>query len=323
MGRSSEALDPSSTTSPSRVHVSQIWEFVEQSINDGVSMAKLAQIKRKESHAGAKSGSVNYWQRKALSMYHENTTFASFAASNTFHLVSDGSVHGGHETQVTVFFNQKERWACVGTSQRLWPAKIAAPGEFDVDTEIQRILARREAERLNAYKLLQALSKQLSLITRGRTTLASMEPPADLRLLLEPLKPGDSRQVIDNGVYQIHKVDRTDIDIVNVLMESENVSMLCTLMDQSATNMAGMAYLSSRLSLTHGSWDKIHRLVRDLKLSQEHSKNKTLVKAQLASSYLWSMNYRPFGTGHWYQEKRAIVESFVQTESVVAGCKAQ
>ena len=44
-------------------------------------------------------------------------------------------------------------------------------------------------------------------------------------------------------------------------------------------------------------FDKIHRLIRDLKGAENHCCKKIFVKVKLWTSYLWSINKRPFGSG--------------------------
>ena len=134
-------------------------------------------------------------------------------------------------------------------------------------------------------------------------------------ILVTPLKPGDTRWVSGQEIFvqyagtAVAATFRCAIDC--------HRPMLISLMDQSATNMAAASYLQSKGFNCSMQWDKIHRLVRDIKLSQEASDEKCLVKSHLASMYLFGINYRPFGSGGFFREKQAIVASFFETESVV------
>ena len=40
------------------------------------------------------------------------------------------------------------------------------------------------------------------------------------------------------------------------------------------------------------------------------------LKAQLHSSYIWGLNYKPFGTGQFHDQKKDILDGFLQTESM-------
>lgn len=286
-------------------------------MEDGISLAKLAKVKKKDTHGGVKQGSVQYWSQKLLSMYFQNTTFAAFTATNTIHLVTDGSTHGGHETQVTIFFNMPENWACMGTCQTIPPCKVVACHEIDAEDQIKRLLARREAERIGSYRLGHALSKQLALITGDRMNLMTFKPSGNLQLALKPFKKGDARWFSPGMCHVRFNQQDEVIDCeLKVNDPRESPPLLVALMDQGPVNMALCAFLASEGFLIHPTWDKIHRLVRDFKLAQEGSKSKCLVKALLGSTYLFSVNYKPFGAGAWYEEKKDLVESFVASESV-------
>ena len=76
------------------------------------------------------------------------------------------------------------------------PTVVAANEDIDVSLDIERILARREQERLSSYKLLQALSHQTHLLSDGRLCLDSFRSPDDLTLPLCRLKSGGHRMSI-------------------------------------------------------------------------------------------------------------------------------
>lgn len=297
-----------------KMHIEQIYDYLQDAVATGVSMSSLAEIRKRENHGGVKSGSVNFWQRKCLQMSFDQTK-PIFEGSNAIHLVTDESTHGGYHVMVTCFFNPIQGIGCMGTCQEMWPAKIVTPGEFQVTSEIARALARREAERVSAYKVIQAISYQLDLITSGRLTMESFKMSQSESILVTPLKPGDTRWVSGQEIFvqyagtAVAATFRCAIDC--------HRPMLISLMDQSATNMAAASYLQSKGFNCSMQWDKIHRLVRDIKLSQEASDEKCLVKSHLASMYLFGINYRPFGSGGFFREKQAIVASFFETESVV------
>lgn len=68
-------------------------------------------------------------------------------------------------------------------------------------------------------------------------------------------------------------------------------------------------------SMMHVKFDKFHRIIRDLKLSYVHCCNGCFQKAQLYSSYLWSLNYKPFGSGGCSSLKNRLLTTFLATES--------
>lgn len=74
---------------------------------------------------------------------------------------------------------------------------------------------------------------------------------------------------------------------------------------------AGLAYLQHRNLLVHCHCDKIHRLIRDLKLS--NGCDPKFNEAVLATTYAWSVNYKPHGSGAFGDEKYDLLANFFDT----------
>ena len=66
--------------------------------------------------------------------------------------------------------------------------------------------------------------------------------------------------------------------------------------------------------LIHVRWDIFHRAVNDCKLSMKDT-GQCFVSAQMHSTYLWALGYRPFGSGAFMEEKRRSIEHFFATEN--------
>ena len=304
----------SATASRKVMHLSEVWDFLEDARKHGVSVPKLAAIKGRDLNAGVKGGSVHYWQRKALNMYHLKTKMG-FPGLNHIHLVTDGSTHGNQEVLVTLFVNKRSEQAFMGTCQRMKQSKIAAPNEYNVDVEIERILARREGERMSAYKMLQALSRQLELVSR--MPVSSFRLPVEDMICLLPHTRETARWVED-GVLHFQPQNHADDDItVDVCALAASAPVLVILMDQSTTNTSLMAFLQARNWMIHPVFDKIHRCIRDLKLAEDASSGKCLTKSHLASSYLFGVNFKPFGAGTFGEEKKDILQQWFESETQV------
>jgi len=63
-------------------------------------------------------------------------------------------------------------------------------------------------------------------------------------------------------------------------------------------------------------FDKIHRLIRDIKGAESECCRKIFIKAKLWSTYLWSLNKRPFGTGQNATTKKRWMELFKYTYDI-------
>ena len=62
-------------------------------------------------------------------------------------------------------------------------------------------------------------------------------------------------------------------------------------------------------------WDVFHRAVNDVKASLTKACRGVFLQAQLHSSYLWSLAYRPFGSGAYQEHKSRLLEVMLKTES--------
>jgi len=104
------------------------------------------------------------------------------------------------------------------------------------------------------------------------------------------------------------------------LQGSENVKVLTLLMDQGPIGMGMSAFMHFYgVQLVHVAFDPYHRLIRDLKLDVlgvgPKELRKKLLQAQLCSSYLWTLNYRPYGSGGFAAAKKELLEEFLLAES--------
>ncbi len=96
----------------------------------------------------------------------------------------------------------------------------------------------------------------------------------------------------------------------------EDVAMLVLTLDQGSIGTAGIAYASHMGAMVHAKFDKYHRCVRDIKLSLGHCCGGLFLKAQLHSSFLWGINFKPFGTGLFGTQKKWLLNIFLATQDI-------
>ena len=70
-----------------------------------------------------------------------------------------------------------------------------------------------------------------------------------------------------------------------------------------------------RDNMVHVKCDKIHRAIGDFKNSMPRCLKGLFLKAQLRSSYIFALNYKPFGSGGFFRHKREMLEKFIATTS--------
>lgn len=183
-------------------------------------------------------------------------------------------------------------------------------------------LTRQENKlnRLSAYRQLQAMSHQINLCTRGRfADLDAFSVPD--RINVSPVKSGEERFVRRVGINKQQagflQADGTE----TLLLPSEpnwwvSVPLLVTQLDQGSIGSAGCAFATHSLEkLVQNRWDIFHRSVRDVRLALQHTANAVLLQAQMHSTYLWGLAYRPFGTGAFMEQKRRMLQVMMMRET--------
>lgn len=255
-----------------RIHIDQIWEYVEQGKTNNVCLRTAVK--------DAKAGSGTYWQNKLLSMYLNRSQVAMCNCCD-FQIVTDGSVHSTQDLLISVAYVHESNVAVNLPGQCLWPAKICTPGDFqDADEELQRTLARREQQRLSSFKFLQAISHQLEVVTSKRVTLETFKCHSDLAPIMQPLTPSHGRpEVLNEQIY-------LDGLYYNVIEWSNCQGCLILTMDQSPSDMAAAAFLLEGVPggfFVHCDWDWYHRLSNDCKHAEGQLQ---FSKIKLATQYL-------------------------------------
>ena len=89
------------------------------------------------------------------------------------------------------------------------------------------------------------------------------------------------------------------------------VPLLILGLDQCSTGAAAVAFAQFFCSaLILANFDKIHRLIRDMKLALQRASKGNFLKAQLFSNHLWSINYKPHGSGLFGDQKEMLLDVF-------------
>ncbi|CAJ1438373.1 unnamed protein product, partial [Effrenium voratum] len=297
------------------MNLRQIWEFTQEAQEKNMSLQTLAKAKSKDAACGISSTSTYRWTAKLLKMYHQRVQMG-FMHINHFCIATDGSIHSTKDTLVSFVYAPETDVAAAAPSQLISHAgKVLVPGELDLPPEVEELAAQREVERVPAYRFLQAISNQISQVTQGRLNLMDFRVPESFVPCIEPLRPGDSRQVSEDQDGQVKVVVRRgDIEHQLDCRQAHQWPSLVLCMDQGAIGMAAGAFLIGHGFLCHMSFDKIHRLQRDLALASSRC-GKDFCQATMFTSYLWSVNYKPFNSGGFSDEKKTILMSFLASES--------
>lgn len=140
-----------------------------------------------------------------------------------------------------------------------------------------------------------------------------------MSLVLQPLSSDVTRVVRGTSVTLVKANGEASpsVDLLDLLQ----LPILVIGMDQGSSGCAAAAYLSDcgkTAPMCHFYWDGFHRLIRDLTLAQSGCSSTTkrhLQQGQLCGGYMYSINYKPFAKSGFHDDKRALLEAFMQTEN--------
>ena len=141
-------------------------------------------------------------------------------------------------------------------------------------------------------------------ITDGKLSIDDFELPNGC--YLEPVKHDEMRLCVEDGsTASYYILNKTTLERRQVLPpDVERVRMLILGLDEGSIGTAGVAAAAFLLKKTiWAKFDKIHRIIRDLKLADGGCCNKVFEKAKLWSAYIFGLNNRPFGSGANYSVK--------------------
>ena len=97
----------------------------------------------------------------------------------------------------------------------------------------------------------------------------------------------------------------------------QKVPLLVLSLDQGPVGTAGMAFALQGHRI-HVRFDKIHRCIRDYKLAIGRAMGGIFLKTQLHSSYIFGLNYKPFGSGLYSSQKQTRMESFCESNTILS-----
>lgn len=300
-----------------RVDPAVIWRCFNKARAGGCSLETVVRMQAADQQSGGTVSQVPIWIGKLHAMYHANRT-CSFMNTMHLSLVADPSTHSKVETMVAVAYNWEDNVAAVCDVQRM-PATTKLV-KADMPDAILDLWAEHRLQRVASYQEMQAISntiRSLGLECGLRTftlpeCLEHIRPvmPNEVRITI----PSDSEPGID--VAMIHNKTSGDATIVlplSVVPRNVGFPLLVLGLDQGSLGSAGAGYMENERMMIWCRWDKYHRCVRDIKLSITHACHGLFLKAQLYTGHIWSMNFKPFGTGLLSTKKKEALEYFLET----------
>jgi hypothetical protein len=186
-------------------------------------------------------------------------------------------------------------------------------------TDRLRVLAQQQKlQRVSSHREWQALSHSLYQAT-GTVTLDSFEIPAGIQW---QRVSGDNQRAVRsdehvNTAFIFDRHTRSKVPVFPPSLTSDDLKdmlQLTVAMDSGSVGRAAAMFAVHKLGLNiYVVYDKIHRLIRDVKLAAEKAAGGTLYRALLHICFVFSLNQRPFGSGEWFHKKRELLAFFMDT----------
>ena len=83
--------------------------------------------------------------------------------------------------------------------------------------------------------------------------------------------------------------------------------LLVLVLDQGSTGASGVHFaMGFKHLMVSARWDTFHRGVNDLKLAAQHAVGGLFRRVILLSTYVFNINYGPFGKGAFFDEKKVF-----------------
>ena len=262
-------------SSKKKMDVDSIFQFFQTAHRTKVSSVKLAEIRQQDSQGGVRVGTVGYWQRKLVALYLQRARVA-FAGTQRVCIAADASRHSALDYQVSLAYSPERKIGCYFLPQYISSSKVVYPDEFPMLPEVERVCARREQERLKAMRFLQSLSGQLKHLCG----------------------------------YELADLISPDEEIHTGMLDRPMVHLI---MDQGSVGCSAAAFLMHLGARVHFAFDKIHRLLRDVKQPMSAA----LQEVVMTCTYIFNVNFKPNRSCAFYDEKVHLLEGFLQSESCV------
>ena len=154
-------------------------------------------------------------------------------------------------------------------------------------------------------------------ITDGMLTLDDFEVPQCC--CLRPVEHNEKRQGVQEGDITLHYIKNKDTGERRLVLPQDvkRVRTLILGLDECSVGTAGVAGAAFHLKkMLWVKLDKIHRIIRDLKLAEGHCCANLFEKTKLWSAYLFGLNQRQFGSGTDFSLKKGLLNTFEHGVSV-------
>ena len=321
-----------------KVDLETVWNMFTHSNELGLSLPVYVETKAHDPQGGCHGQAAQLWMRKIHNIYAARCAL-SFKDSQLLNVSCDASRFSARDTLVSVCYSPDNDLAAYMNNQFLRSGKLIGPDmAMALEESIQQRAAQRKVERQSSYLLAQAVSAQINHLTAGEVNLESFDllrcNGGALRPMAAALRPLDPSKLWVTARNQLGELEafiqdkRTQVLERVDLTGHADVRVLTLCMDQGTSGMAVASFLGGSnpksAHMVHCTWDGFHRMANDMKLAMnvpavgDHDLRQkiksSLKQAHLCSTFLWSINYKPFSGSAFHQSKMELLEHFLAME---------
>ena len=315
--------DSAGATAPRKYVVVQpeaVWSIIEESRREGCSLEQVVGIRAADDHVGCAKSNCTEWRGRLADMYRHRR---KMALDNVYHLsiCADPATHCRQEVQATLVWSWEAGTAAHGDLQVMGSSNTLLLEESLPD-HLSLLAAQGRLERTAAYRQLQAWSNCIQGLGHWPRGLEEFVLPDDMNV--RAVERGEVRVVQQwESTATAWRIDqatgfRRPLLPPETLAATQGFKCVVLGLDQGSIGAAGIAYADSSAiqAMIHCKWDKFHRVIRDMRLSITHASSGVFLKTQLFTTYIWSVNQKPFGTGCFLTQKNNLLNVFLAVNGI-------
>ena len=292
------------------------WDVMAKARASGADLVQALRLKDDAPDLGCSSSRAEAWMQKKQLMYDARVHLA-FPHMRHWNLVADPGTHSYKDIMPSVLYGWQVNMACFPPFQHLLPGKAVTIYDAELEEDLAPLAAERKLERVATYRQLQGYSMKISCITKGVLSLADFTMPQSC--CLDPVQRDEFRFTVDQGNIRLAFIKNKVTGETRAVLppDVEDILTLILGLDEGSIGTAGVAGGSFKMkAMLWAKFDKIHRIIRDMKLGENDCCGKVFAKAKLWSAYLYGLNNRPFGSGSNHTLKERLLNIFQLSETV-------
>ena len=241
----------------------------------------------------------------------------AFCSVNSINIVFDPSNFDAKETGVGLQYSWEKQTSCHMTPVRIPVKSIILPSDVPMSNVVLALAKNNKLERQSAYRNMQSLLA--SMFRSSRKQIYDFSVPDEF--VIRPLQHGEERVVVPDEMDPtfvratlLHTASGTCIDCLPDTVP-DNIACMTLGTDRGGIGAAGTFFLEGcnstsrgqRRYVVHGYFDSIHRAIRAIKNTMNHSANGVYLQTVLWTTFVWNLNFRPHNNGKGEEEKQAIL----------------